>query len=978
MNKFAIRFYILLLIWSAWFWYVWYLSSNSLDTIESIEQNSTNLTANTNIEESQDSKEDTNKEKDYHIWDEEFWDKAQKIACMDNYDSDIKYMCKHEIEKIEFIAHWVEVSWDEITYHISFRAPSGNSLRYYNATLHEDLHETWASSWWESMSQEAVAVKDCWEDKIYKYVYSHGITYKYELEEIDAEEVILKYEENWQVIERKYIFERRWNEILEKSSDSFIDENRAIKIISEDCGVDEDIIKNADEDTWMYLMMFNWLDTQNQIYHYQFTDKWYTYKYELDAISWKIITKNVEKDIWEKWALDIAMKEAWLTEDSFWRPADWYMRSLVMPDIEKETLSWQMLYKVSIAANDDKVYYYEISWSEWKITKSTITESFTIDKKSWTNNDLMYTISPEDQKSSKRTINLYELWMEDIYEFKDKIYLKIQYKWEKVIDWSIIDENSRRSLWKLTKNDLNELYNFESNHKIIDAGSITWWDILLSTLTENVIYKYTIPEWSYCEPKVINDLWIDCIIYEKENESTEKKWISYRSTPLTNFYYPRWYPGQWKSCSYSRGQSYYLLYKRASTEDLFKVIPPDQILNLDKYKVWDKLTRDNWREYNIDYLYNNTQDDITFFIKRDDEMTVTIPPKTFLFCSDSVDTVILTKKWAESKRMTKDEIINFVILNRELDTESIDKNSIKIKLFRDLSNNKKIYEVSMRSTKENQLYISYVDIENFYITMDEKALFGVLAEEPWLSFKIINDSIKTYWLDNSDINHFICNIESDWLFYEYTIDIKNLEIISRKTINTWWELVTYWPNNIIYPLIELNPHGSVYLSDLKENTLYKINMDAEDVWNLYNRLGYSVLLTEKTVRIWDSNYNKRSDYETRILQDWVWLWIWWSPTYDEEIYVLYKKPTTEELVEFIWEENIIYLSKHEKGEKFDVKSYSDYIFNDTDKSQGIVVKYKAYDMSDAQEHRHEKLVFVKPWEPYNVSNAVSVEISPTR
>ena len=226
------------------------------------------------------------------------------------------------------------------------------------------------------------------------------------------------------VIEKKYIFERRWNEILEKSSNSFVDENEAIKIISKDCGVDEDIIKNADEDTWMYLMMFNWLDTKNQIYHYQFTNKWYTYKYELDAISGKIITKDVQKDIWEKGALDIAMKKAWLTEDSFWQPSDWYMKFLVMPDVEKEVLSWEIIYKISIDANDNKVYYYEISWSEWKITRSTITEDFTIDKKSWTNNNLTYTISPEDKKSSKRTIDLNELWIDDIYEYKDKVYLK--------------------------------------------------------------------------------------------------------------------------------------------------------------------------------------------------------------------------------------------------------------------------------------------------------------------------------------------------------------------------------------------------------------------------------------------------------------------------------------------------------------------------------------------------------------------------
>ena len=115
------------------------------------------------------------------------------------------------------------------------------------------------------------------------------------------------------------------------------------------------------------------------------------------------------------------MKKAWLTEDSFWQPSDWYMKFLVMPDVEKEVLSWEIIYKISIDANDNKVYYYEISWSEWKITRSTITEDFTIDKKSWTNNNLTYTISPEDKKSSKRTIDLNELWIDDIYEYE---YLK--------------------------------------------------------------------------------------------------------------------------------------------------------------------------------------------------------------------------------------------------------------------------------------------------------------------------------------------------------------------------------------------------------------------------------------------------------------------------------------------------------------------------------------------------------------------------
>ena len=639
MNKFAIRFYTLLLIWGVWFYYVRYLSSN-----DAIVQEPTQIIVGKETKDNTD-KESSKEKKDYHIWDEEFWDKAVKAACMGASDTDLKYTCKHEIEKIEVIAHWVEVSWDEVSYNVSFKAPSRDSFRYYHVLLDEELNARWSGSWGESISQEAVAIKDCWEDKIYTFIYSHGITYKYELEEIDAEEVVLEYEENWKVIEKKYVFELRWNEILEKSSNSFVDEDEAIKIISKDSGVKKEIIKNADEDTWMYLMIFNWLDTKEQIYHYQFTDKWYTYKYELDAISWKIITKDVQKDIWEKWALDIAMKEAWLTEDSFWRPADWYMKSLVMPDIEKETLSWQILYKVSIAANDDKVYYYEISWSEWKITKSTITESFTIDKKSWTENNLTYTLSPEDKKSSKRTINPHELWIDDIYDYKDLIYLRLKFEWDKVVDWRIVDIKDEETLWKLSTDELFEEYYFDKKYNHIDSGHLTENDkIELSKLKEWVIYDYYVED--YCDHKIINDLGKDIIVYWKEiwRHSYDDSKRFNKTTYLKNDYYGSNYGWCW----WREGYTYSILYKTVSTEDILKVVRPYQIYYLSSlwnYNVWDEIDRD----YNMYYIYNDTENNIKLKFFND------------VYYRDSLDEwIIITlhpDEWADTNSVTTITIV---------------------------------------------------------------------------------------------------------------------------------------------------------------------------------------------------------------------------------------------------------------------------------------------------------------------------------
>ena len=558
------------------------------------------------------------------------------------------------------------------------------------------------------------------------------------------------------------------------------------------------------------------------------------------------------------------MKEAWLTEDSFWQPAGWYTKFLVMPDMEKEVLSGQIIYKVWIAANDNKVYYYEISWSGWKITKSTITENFTIDKKSGADNNLTYTISPEDKNSSKYTINLNELWMDNIYEFKDKIYLEIEYEWEKVLEWSIIDKNSRYNLWKLTNDDLDELYNFESNHEIINAGNITWWDILLSTLKENVIYEYTIPKWSYCEANVINDLWTDCIIYEKDGEYSKDDdgTISYSRTPMLELLYPRWYPGQRWGCSWTDWHKYYILYKKASIEDLFKTIPSYKILNLDKYEIWDKLTRNTGRDYDKEYLYNNTDENLTFFITsfvpKDrwiDDMVITVPPKRLLFVSDSVDTVILTKKWTESKKITKDNIIDLVISDRELDLDSIDKNSIKIRRFIDTTNNKKIYEVSMRDTRENQLYISYVDIENLYIMLEEKTMFNLISKESWLSFKEINDWIINYWLDNNNINNFMCSVQSNWFTYNFTVDVNEKKVISQDIMDFNKNLVIYWPDNVIYPKEKIEvDDGILYLTNLKENVIYEYTKT--NIWWIqpYNNLWTPVTVYIKVIEP-DWHYN---------------------------------------------------------------------------------------------------------------------------
>ena len=175
MHKFTTFIIItLVLIWCVWFWYVWYLNSLNLPEKlntpinENIYHNNNDKKSNeddNNPNEEENEEIDRKKEKNYHIWDEEFWNNALDSACKRSYDDDVKWLCKHDREKIEIIARWVEDSWN-LKYKLVFRIPNNDSFRYYEVNIDEDSYASLGSSWWESMSQEAVSVKDCWEDKI--------------------------------------------------------------------------------------------------------------------------------------------------------------------------------------------------------------------------------------------------------------------------------------------------------------------------------------------------------------------------------------------------------------------------------------------------------------------------------------------------------------------------------------------------------------------------------------------------------------------------------------------------------------------------------------------------------------------------------------------------------------------------------------------------------------------------------------------
>ena len=730
MNKFTTFIVIaLVLIWFAWFWYVWYSHSlnfpENLDTtINENDNNKLNEKDNVSVEQNdeENNEETTNKkEKNYHIWDEEFWSNALDSACKRSYDDEVKWLCKHDKEKIEIIARWVEDSRN-LKYKIVFRIPSNDSFRYYEVNIDENSYASLGSSWWEDISQEAVAVKDCWEDKIYTYINNSSETY----DNTTVSVVTLKYNLNGKTFEEQYIFDRRGNEILEKHTNTFINEEEVTEIISKDSWVSTEIIKKAEDNDWLFKTS-NWLNTENQLYSYQFTNNWYTYNYTLDATNGEIKSKDIQKDIWEKWALDIAMNDLEITEDSFLRHHGEYMISFAFPDVKKETTDESILYKISLSENDDISHYYEINWHNWEILKHSFTTLYIINKKNWWN----YDIYAECDKSIKYTINLKKIWMDDIYKFKDYIYLNIQYEWDNLIDWTIIDKDSNSDLWQLTNNELDELYNFESKHKIVYAGSFTWGEILLSSLKENIIYKYTVPKWSYCDPKIINDLWTDCIVYKKEEWTSNA--IQYKSIPAPVLNYPWASPLHWYCTMGGDDWGFYITYKKASVEELLN-ISKNKVLNLSQFKRWEKIDREHGRTSDIDYLYNDTNDDITLFISnwhsnREwlEDMTVTIPPKELFFCSYSVDNVTLIKKWSWPEaniKMTKKEATALALSDRWIKLNS-DNFTATVKLFKNTSKWGIIYKCEMKNicaSKGDKLCISTLTVATLKSLMQLKLM----------------------------------------------------------------------------------------------------------------------------------------------------------------------------------------------------------------------------------------------------------------
>lgn len=191
----------------------------------------------------------------------------------------------------------------------------------------------------------------------------------------------------------------------------------------------------------------------------------------------------------------------------------------------------------------------------------------------------------------------------NLNEYKEDLRLRITYtpSDNKVLNCKIINNKTDEIVEDISEENINRLFNIEYGKTINEKS---WVDeIKLTELTENEVYKYTATA-TVQFPKIENDVGENCVIYIKQwHEDTYKKEVKmYKKIEGTSI-----------SASfneYKAGDAFYIMYRKASTNEILKMIEQDKIIYLSKYNDGDAL------EYQFEeYIYNDTENDIDINIK---------------------------------------------------------------------------------------------------------------------------------------------------------------------------------------------------------------------------------------------------------------------------------------------------------------------------------------------------------------------------
>lgn len=225
----------------------------------------------------------------------------------------------------------------------------------------------------------------------------------------------------------------------------------------------------------------------------------------------------------------------------------------------------------------------------------------------------------------------------NLLDYNDSIMFRITYSKKKhtVYDVKVIDKSNNQIVKDLSENNLKKSYDISYGKKIVNK---TWTDtIKLSQLKENEIYKYTATTKVSSPPNIVNDIKSNCIIYikDKDDDKYEKEINMYNSVS-----------GNSISLSYNefeKGDTYSVMYKKATDAELLKMIDKDDVIYLSKFVNSTALS------YSFEkYIYNDTKNSIVLQVKdtafgQEKNSTVTIKPEQLYAFDWKVDSVVIKK-----------------------------------------------------------------------------------------------------------------------------------------------------------------------------------------------------------------------------------------------------------------------------------------------------------------------------------------------
>lgn len=235
------------------------------------------------------------------------------------------------------------------------------------------------------------------------------------------------------------------------------------------------------------------------------------------------------------------------------------------------------------------------------------TDDFELNSYSSFNNQVSYgTYTQDGDKFIQLSFKAKEYNLpSNLYDYRDYIRLRLTYgkSNNKVYDCKIVNYETGEVIDDLSELNLKKMFDIEYGK---DINEEKWIDsIKLSKFDENAIYKFTANS-SVQFPNIENDTGKNCVVYLKEKDET-----SYEREVKTLKTIKNSSSISYSDNEYNSGDSFYIMYKTISNDELIKSAGENKIIYLSKYKKGDKIEADNFEEY----IYNDTSSKVTIEVK---------------------------------------------------------------------------------------------------------------------------------------------------------------------------------------------------------------------------------------------------------------------------------------------------------------------------------------------------------------------------